>query len=102
MDRVNFASQHIGNPDNDGVKHILNRINADLKNDTHTIGELIESCGNSVGITRISGDTADGVLDLFTQEEVQTNGQDTDIAIEDGTILRVLEFMVSSREYQLC
>ena len=102
VDRVNFASQHIGNPDNDGVKHILNRIHADLKNDTHTIGELIESCGNSVGITRISGDTADGVLDLFTQEEVQTNGQDTDIAIEDDTILRVLEFMVSSREYQLC
>ena len=102
VDRVNFASQHIGNPDNDGVKHIVDRIRTDLKDDAHTVGELIESCGNSVGITRISEDTAEGVLDLFSQEEVQTKGQDAKIQIEDETILRVLEFMVSSREYQLC
>ena len=102
VDRVNFASQHIGNPDNDGVKHIVDRIRTDLKDDAHTVGELIESCGNSVGITRISEDTAEGVLDLFSQEEVQAKGQDAKIQIEDETILRVLEFMVSSREYQLC
>ena len=102
VDRVNFASQHIGNPDNDGVKHIVDRIRTNLKDDAHTVGELIESCGNSVGITRISEDTAEGVLDLFSQEEVQTKGQDAKIQIEDETILRVLEFMVSSREYQLC
>ena len=102
VDRVNFASQHIGNPDNDGVKHIVDRIRTDLKDDARTVGELIESCGNSVGITRISEDTAEGVLDLFSQEEVQAKGQDAKIQIEDETILRVLEFMVSSREYQLC
>lgn len=102
VDRVNFASQHIGNPDNDGVKHIVDRIRTDLKDDAHTVGELIESCGNSVGITRISEDTAEGVLDLFSQEEVQAKGRDAKIQIEDETILRVLEFMVSSREYQLC
>ena len=102
VDRVNFASQHIGNPDNDGVKNIVDRIRTDLKDDAHTVGELIESCGNSVGITRISEDTAEGVLDLFSQEEVQAKGQDAKIQIEDETILRVLEFMVSSREYQLC
>ena len=102
VDRVNFASQHIGNPDNDGVKHIVDRIRTDLRDDAHTVGELIESCGNSVGITRISEDTTEGVLDLFSQEEVQVKGKDAKILIEDGTILRVLEFMVSSREYQLC
>jgi len=102
VDRVNFASQHIGNPDNDGVKHIVDRIRTDLRDDAHTVGELIESCGNSVGITRISEDTIEGVLDLFSQEEVQVKGKDAKILIEDGTILRVLEFMVSSREYQLC
>ena len=102
VDRVNFASQHIGNPDNDGVKHIVDRIRTDLRDDAHTVGELIESCGNSVGITRISEDTTEGVLDLFSQEEVQVKGKDAKIQIEDGTILRVLEFMVSSREYQLC
>ena len=102
VDRVNFASQHIGNPDNDGVKHIVDRIRTDLRDDAHTVGELIESCGNSVGITRISEDTTEGVLDLFSQEEVQVKGKDAKIKIEDDTILRVLEFMVSSREYQLC
>ena len=102
VDRVNFASQHIGNPDNDGVKHIVDRIRTDLRDDAHTVGELIESCGNSVCITRISEDTIEGVLDLFSQEEVQVKGKDAKILIEDGTILRVLEFMVSSREYQLC
>ena len=102
VDRVNFASQHIGNPDNDGVKHIVDRIRTDLRDDAHTVGELIESCGNSVGITRISEDTTEGVLDLFSQEEVQVKGKDAKIPIEDDTILRVLEFMVSSREYQLC
>ena len=102
VDRVNFASQHIGNPDNDGVKHIVDRIRTDLRDDAHTVGELIESCGNSDGITRISEDTIEGVLDLFSQEEVQVKGKDAKILIEDGTILRVLEFMVSSREYQLC
>ena len=102
VDRVNFASQHIGNPDNDGVRHIVDRIRTDLRDDAHTVGELIESCGNSVGITRISEDTTEGVLDLFSQKEVQVKGKDAKIKIEDDTILRVLEFMVSSREYQLC
>ena len=102
VDRVNFASQHIGNPDNDGVRHIVDRIRTDLRDDAHTVGELIESCGNSVGITRISEDTTEGVLDLFSQKEVQVKGKDAKIQIEDDTILRVLEFMVSSREYQLC
>ena len=31
VDRVNFASQHIGNPENDGVKHIVDRIRTDLR-----------------------------------------------------------------------
>jgi uncharacterized protein (DUF1800 family) len=102
VDRINFASKHMGDLENDGVRKIIDKIASKLNEETHTFTELVESCCRSVGITEISNDTRTALLEFLSIDDDETDGEVHMLEVESDTILRILKFMVSSREYQLC
>lgn len=97
VQRINFASDTIGNPNKKGVKAIVGRIA-----DRHPSGNvepeaLVGDCLDLVGRLRVEDGTLEGLVDF-----VRDQGE-VDPATEEGAgkITSLLQLIVSTREYQL-
>jgi len=97
VQRINFASDTIGNPDKRGVKAIIGRIA-----DRHPSGPvepeaLVEDCLGLVGRLRVEDGTLDGLVEFVREQG------DVDPSTDDGAakITSLLQLIVSTREYQL-
>jgi hypothetical protein len=97
VQRINFASDTIGNPDKRGIKAIIGRIA-----DRHPSGNvdpeaLVEDCLDLVGRLRVEDGTQEGLVEFVREQG------DVDPATEDGAgkITSLLQLIVSTREYQL-
>ena len=97
VQRINFASDTVGDPDKRGIRSMIDRIA-----ERHSAGNvepeaLVDDCLDLVGRLRVDDDTLDGLV-AFAREQ-----GDVDPSTDDGAgkIASLLQLIVSTREYQL-
>ena len=100
VDRVNFASSHLSDAKNEGVKEIIDKTIAEV-GERCTIEQLANSCSYALGILELSNETSAGITELLESESVEID-RDGLIDIDENTIISTLKLIVSSREYQIC
>ena len=95
VDRVNFATSHIGNESNPGVKTLIERVGLEDKNPE----KLVDDCLEVLGCVEIETDTYQKL------EEVAAAGlkkSDSPEKVSSDLIIELFKLIVSSREYQRC
>ena len=97
VQRINFASDTIGNPDKRGVRAIVERIAERHGGGSVAPEALVEDCLDLVGRLRVEDGTLEGLV-TFVREQ-----GDVDPSTDDGAgkITSLLQLSVSTREYQL-
>ncbi|MEE2885137.1 MAG: DUF1800 domain-containing protein [Chloroflexota bacterium] len=98
VDRVNFASRHLSDANNEGVQEIIDRTVTEV-GQRCTIEQLATSCAYSLGILELSNNTRQGITELLESSETDQDGL---IDIDENMIINSLKLIVSSREYQIC
>jgi len=95
VDRVNFATSHIGDDSNPGVKILIERVGFEDKQPS----KLIDDCLETLGYVEIETDTYQKL------EEVAASGlqkSDSSEGVSSNLIIELFKLIVSSREYQRC
>jgi hypothetical protein len=102
VDRVNFASEHIGNISNPGVKGMTLRVKSDSDKSSDP-GDLVDACLNVLGPLDVSDDARTLLIEIATAglESASSKSDESD-SDADQLILDLFKIIVSSREYQLC
>ena len=91
VERVNFASQYLGNPDSPGVQEIADRLGAEQRTEIDS-DMLVESCLDLLGPITVSDETR---ATLVESSEAYV---DDDLTTRVAETLRLIG---STREYQL-
>ena len=95
VDRVNFATSHIGDDSNPGVKSLIERVGFEGKQPS----KLIDDCLETLGCVEIETATYQKL------EEVAAAGlkkSDSSEGVSSNLIIELFKLIVSSREYQRC
>jgi uncharacterized protein (DUF1800 family) len=95
VDRVNFATSHIGDDSKPGVKNLISRVNGEYKQPI----ELVNACLEVLGGVEIEPDTYQKL------EEVASVGlgeSDASQGVSSDLIIEIFQLIVSSREFQRC
>ena len=102
VDRVNFASEHIGNISNPGVKGMTLRVKSDSDKSSDP-GDLVDACLDVLGPLDVSDDARTLLIEIATAglESASSKSDESD-SDADQLILDLFKIIVSSREYQLC
>ncbi len=96
VDRVNFASQRLGDVSKPGVRDLIDRVSE--VGDSSDPSELVEACLDALGPMEVSDDTMTLLIDLATRGiQAEPSG-----GASQELILSIFKLIVSSREYQLC
>jgi uncharacterized protein (DUF1800 family) len=99
VNRVNFASDHLGNLDNPGVENIVNHILAENQYSI-TAGQIVDRCLEVLGPLEVSEDTKNSLLEVASKLDViESNGHSRQQKIKK-LIQELIRMIVSSREYQ--
>ena len=99
MDRVNFASDHLGNLENPGVENIVDHILA-AHHDSITSDQLVDKCLDTLGPLKVSKGTKESLLEVASKiDSIESNGHSSKQKIKE-LILELIRMIVSSREYQ--
>ena len=93
VERVNFASQQIGDTDKPGVQAMIDRIGADITR-IGTPEGLIDACLNQIGAVIVDEKTRKVLVDFVAQSSEESN--------YDGRkhIAEVLQMVASTQEFQ--
>lgn len=89
MERINFASEQLGDASKPGVRAMVERIAGDDADDT-TPEALVERCLDQMGALAASDDTRSALLTLAGQEDGAT----------EQNITQMLRLAAASREFQ--
>jgi hypothetical protein len=101
-ERVNFAVSEVGDASKPGIAEIINRLKAEAKAGPLSPEAFVEKCLYLVGPLTVS-DTTRECLTRFAAEggELQLNADDAKLYEESrDRVLRMLQLIVASREYQ--
>ena len=113
VDRVNFASQHMSDISNPGVRDMVQRV-LGANGIPSDPGELVDGCLEVMGPMDVSDETRELLLEVASSglQQGEARGQQEGLPHEAGAqdlskpsqrlILTLFKFIVSSREYQLC
>jgi hypothetical protein len=98
VERVNFASGQVGDPDKPGVKRIIERL-MDLGSGL-TAGQLLDSCLELMGPMKVAPKRHEDLLAHINQGGAVTFSTSPEKQVFADRVARLLELIVSSREFQ--
>jgi len=100
VERINFASKVLNNPDKLGVRDIIDRIKVNLGTGAITSDELVSACLEVLGPVDVSV-TTENRLKVFAGKYQELGWQD-EISYEqfDKAALSVIQLIVCTQEYQ--
>ena len=100
VERINFASKILDNPDKVGVRNIIDRIKVNLGTNTVTSDELVSACLEVLGPVDVSVMTENRLKEFATKYE-KLGWQDEVPSKEfDKAALSVIQLIVCTQEYQ--
>jgi uncharacterized protein (DUF1800 family) len=96
VERVNFASQQIGDSTKPGIRSMIDRI-ASIPDDLTSPEKFINACLEEMGVITIQDDTMKVLIEFASQEHDQT----TTASINDRQrIAETLQMIASTKEFQ--
>jgi len=97
VQRINFASDAVGDPAKKGIKSIIDRISERHPNGNVDPEALVDDCLELAGSLQVESGTRDGII-AYARDQ-----GDVDPRTDEGEskIVSVLQLIVSTREYQL-
>ena len=100
VERINFASKILNNPDKSGVRNIIDRIKVNVGTITITPDELVSACLEVLGPVDVSVLTEERLKEFAAKYE-ELDWQD-EISSEkfDKATLSVIQLIVCTQEYQ--
>ena len=100
VERINFASKILNNPDKLGVRNIIDRIKINVGTNTVTSDELVSACLEVLGPVDVSI-TTENRLKEFAAKYGELVWQDKASSEEfDKAALSVIQLIVCTQEYQ--
>ena len=100
VERINFASKILNNPDKLGVRNIIDRIKINVGTNTVTSDELVSACLEVLGPVDVSI-TTENRLKEFAAKYGELVWQDKASSEEfDKATLSVIQLIVCTQEYQ--
>jgi uncharacterized protein (DUF1800 family) len=100
VERVNFASRELGNPNRPGVQEIIERIMSETYF-TALPSEIVDNCLDQIGPIEVDSSTREALVQFFSSLEESLLGQRENSFGERKKIADTLGMIVSTREYQL-
>ena len=97
-ERVNFAVDELGDATKPGVKALMDRLAAEGA--SLSPEELVDRCLNLVGPLTVSGETRAGLLRYAESRGELSFGTEGDREESDARVVRMLQLIVATREYQ--
>ena len=98
MERVNFATQQVGDTNKPGVRAMIERITSNPER-VISSEDLVEACLDQVGALTVSDDTRKVLIDFASLGgEVQLGSSSSDDAAH--RIAEVLQMVASTHEFQ--
>ena len=95
VDRVNFATSHIGDDSKPGVKNLISRVNGEYKQPI----ELVNACLEVLGGVEIEPDTYQKLEEVASAGLGESNASQ---GVSSDLIIEIFQLIVSSREFQRC
>ena len=97
VERVNYASDMMGDTSNPGVQAIFARLRRDSEGVVPDAGTLVDQCLDLMGPLSLPADTRQGIVE-FAKEQGEVG-----LATPEGeaSVAALLQVIVSTREYQL-
>ena len=100
VQRVNFAVEQLSDPDKPGVKSIIDRIAA--MESAPTPERLVDACLDLMGPLRVSEDTRRELVEQAAAGGEVRFDSESQLPRAAESVRRLLQLIVSTREYQLC
>ena len=96
VERVNFASQQIGDSTKPGIRSMIDRI-ASIPDDLTSPDKFINACLEEMGVIAVQDDTMKVLIEFASQE----HNQPTTASINDRQrIAETLQMIASTKEFQ--
>ena len=106
VDRINFASKHLGDSGNDGVQLMVDRVIEKSNIGITDLYDLIDICSKEIGLSEVSAETKDAIMDSVDINDYGPFGDTWFDNISEQQrqhmILDVIKLTSASKEYQLC
>ena len=106
VDRINFASKHLGDSGNDGVQSMVDRVVEKSNIGITNLYDLIDICSKEIGLNEVSAETKEAIMDGLDISEYGTFGdvwfESIPMKQRNALILDVIKLASASKEYQLC
>ena len=97
-ERVNFAVNELGDATKPGVKSLIDRLAAE--GTSLAPEELVDGCLNLIGPLTVSSETRDGLLRYAESRGELRFGTEGDREESEARVVRMLQLIVATREYQ--
>ena len=96
VERVNFASEHLGNADHPGVRACVDRLRR-MNSGVMPPADAVDHCLDILGPVQVSGDTREALVDHVSR--------DGDVGLADDSaadrVAEVFGLIASTREFQM-
>jgi hypothetical protein len=99
VDRVNFASDQIGDVGRPGVRSMVKRIESEW--DGVSPEGLVEACLDQIGPMSVSESTRDELVNHAKADGEMRSATGSDVGASVDRIVEMLQLIVATREYQI-
>ena len=97
VERINFASQQIGDTEKPGIQAMIGRIGAGLS-ETTSAERLVDACLEEVGALSVKEDTRRVLVDFAAHGSAQKSGEGANT--DRQHIADVLQMVAATQEFQ--
>ena len=101
VERVNFASRILKDPNKTGVRDLIERMKAKSHADSMNSDDLVDHCLDVLGPVDVMDSTSKGLKDYASKYGTLTWSDDESSAQFDKAAVSIIQLVVSGLEYQM-
>ena len=101
VQRINYASRILNDPDRPGIRSIINRIKDSANGGSLTAEQLVDQCLDILGPLPVVETTRAGLIDYASKRGDISFADEDSASSAEKNILIILQLIVTTQEYQL-
>ena len=100
VQRVNFASATLDDPNKPGIRSIIDRIKTSISGGSLTPEELVDRCLEILGPMETMDSTRQGLVNYASKFGIVSFDDDNSTGQGENAIVAVIQIIVATQEYQ--
>ncbi len=100
VQRVNFASETLNDPNKPGIRSIIDRVRASADGESLSPEELVDVCLEILGPINTADTTREGLVNYAANNGSISFDDDDEIANAERAIVSLIQIIVTTQEYQ--